>query len=643
MKAYELRHKQIGIMKRLLLTLTLLCLSFASQALAENWDNVVSSGKYYYGIGVGRTQTEADQAALANLTNQIATYVSSDFTQIDDMTSADGKIDHKTRVLNCVRTYSQAGLTNTSVMTKGKEPELTVMRYVLRTELSRMFEARVAQAKDMIKMAQENLKRKNIDVALQYYYWAYALIRSVQYPLEVKDEEGHLLVNWLPDRIESILADIDVQFDKREGDYVDVLINYQGTPVSSLEFTYSDGRADCQGLAKDGRGMLEMVPGYETDAYHLSIECEYKNRAVGDVSMCSVLDVVPSRVFAKSNFVVRGKKGSGTPATLSRPAVRPNLAQGQSRPDTAGEQGIADGQGGNDTRLTEAQAEASTRVVGNVMDAIISKQYFSASSNFTTEGFNMFNKLISYGKGRIVGSPNVTFTKGSDGRTIARGLQMSFSFTTGKNRTKKTFVEDVVFTLDADYKIENVAFGLGKIAENDIIGRHTGFDAATREALTAFLENYKTAYCLERMDYINTVFSGDAVIIVGNVAKVRAGRPAAGGEKVMSTEGVNIINYNRYTKDQYLKNLARCFARNEFVNIRFTHNDIQPLDKYSDKKIFAIQIGQEYSSSTYSDKGFLFLLVDLTNPDEPIITVRTWQPNEVSMDKLFSAGDFYID
>ena len=111
----------------------------------------------------------------------------------------------------------------------------------------------------------------------------------------------------------------------------------------------------------------------------------------------------------------------------------------------------------------------------------------------------------------------------------------------------------------------------------------------------------------------------------------------------MSDRGKEVIRYNRLTKDQYLKNLRRTFDSNEFINLRFTHNDIQWLEKYEKENLFAIQIGQEYHSSSYGDKGYLFLLVDMTNPDAPLIKVRTWQPNEEDISKLYNAGDFRND
>ena len=41
--------------------------------------------------------------------------------------------------------------------------------------------------------------------------------------------------------------------------------------------------------------------------------------------------------------------------------------------------------------------------------------------------------------------------------------------------------------------------------------------------------------------------------------------------------------------------------------------------------VYAIQIKQDYFSANYGDTGYLFLLVDVNDPDKPIIHVRAWQ------------------
>ena len=57
--------------------------------------------------------------------------------------------------------------------------------------------------------------------------------------------------------------------------------------------------------------------------------------------------------------------------------------------------------------------------------------------------------------------------------------------------------------------------------------------------------------------------------------------------------------------------------------------------------MFAIQIGQEYTSSTYADQGFLFLLVDMTDKSAPLIKIRTWQPKPDPEFGLYGPGHFF--
>ena len=126
-------------------------------------------------------------------------------------------------------------------------------------------------------------------------------------------------------------------------------------------------------------------------------------------------------------------------------------------------------------------------------------------------------------------------------------------------------------------------------------------------------------------------------IIVGHVAK-RTTRPGV-PENRMSQIGRDIITYNRYTKDEYLRNLRRTFERNQFVNIKFTNNDVQYFEDEG-RSMFGIKIGQEYTSSTYADQGYLFLMVDMTQAEEPLIKYRTWQPKPDPEFGLYGPGFF---
>lgn len=621
-------------MRKFFLLFLTICVSLLTKA--QNWDDIQTSGEYYFGVGHGKTEFEADKAAMEALVSQIATNVSNDFMQIDDERTVNGTTEHKQRVLNCMKTYSQATLTNCERWPIGKEPDVTVRRYIKRSELQRIFQNRIEKAKGMVEIAEECLQDRKIDMALQYYYWAYSLIRSVQYPNEVKGKDGRLLVDVLPRRIRDILGKIRVGFIDRVDNRVNLSFLYDGKPVSSLEFFYNDGRSDdCDGRASDGRGMIEMAPNVEKDVYHLHINYEYIEQARGDAEMESVLNVITKKVIPEAGIRVEDKAGRNPKVSDLKPTLPPT---------TKVEKDL-----GVNLKPTKNQVISELGDYDDIMQKVIEASRTRNLSNvdryFTIDGgLPRYRTLLKMGVARVVGTPNMEYFKGQDGRVVARGMQMSLTY---NNRgRKKTFVEDVVFTFNADKRIENVTFGLGQVATNDILCKHPKWNNETKELLMEFLENYKTAYCMKDSAYIRQIFADDAVIIIGNVAKKAPaiGNTAGGSinrEHAVSVQGQEVIRYNRYTKDQYLKNLRRCFDRNEFINLRFSNNEIQRLEKFKDKELFGIQIGQEYSSSTYSDIGYLFLLTDLTDHNLPQIKVRTWQPNEVEMDKLYHAGYFY--
>jgi hypothetical protein len=287
-----------------------------------------------------------------------------------------------------------------------------------------------------------------------------------------------------------------------------------------------------------------------------------------------------------------------------------------------------------------ALTDAHKVTMDTVLKAISARRYSDIANfdYFTPDGLEVFNSLITYGTGRVLGVPDVQFYNGLDSCLVARGLQMSFSFSRGR---KQTFVEDVIFYFDREGKIDNVSFGLGYDATNSILDRGaTSWGGEVREILLEFLENYKTAYALERLDYIESIFSDNAQIIVGKVLKSKTNTYAEKGQNV-SIEGQRAIEYTHHTKKSFMTHLKRIFANNEFINLNFSNVSVRKITKITDKNKFVIQLAQDYCSSSYSDKGYLLLLVDITNSDEPLIEIRTWQPDEIDLDKVFHEGMFY--
>ena len=605
----------------------LLLLIAVQIAYGQNWDYIKDSGEYYYGEGRGSTVEEAREQALVALTQSISVQIESDFEHLLEEMNRNGTIDSKQRIRYFSESSSQATLHDVNFWEYSAPPNCLMRAWVECSVVDSMYSRRIDRAKGLISSAKEYLSQQKLDIAIRSYYWAYALIRSVKDPCSVKDESGRILVDHLPLVIEDIMSDIEVSYGKREGESVDMYFTYKGKPIKSLCFFYNTGRDKCDSRVTDGYGNLRVLPTHSGDYYHLEIDYEGGDVVNNDKEIEQILKVVPKRTIPKSGKTVKG--GVGRTLKSSEKKAANIVASNEIKPDAS--------------QLVQ-NAAVCEKVVGTIVDAIACGNYESVANEeyFTENGLDVYAKLIKYGKAKIIGVPKISYFKGVDGTVSARGLHMSFSFNRGH---KSTFVEDVVFTIDKNGKVDNLSFGLGIDATNAILCTNASeADSATlemREILVGFMENYKTAYCLERIDYIEKIFSDDAVIIRGMVLKTPSRENNVENRVRISNEGEQIIHYNRDNKQEYLKYLKESFARKEFINIRFTDADVQTLNKTAGKELYGIQLRQEYTSSNYSDKGYLFLMIDFTDKEEPLIMVRTWQPNEEDMNKLYHGGYFF--
>lgn len=574
---------------------------------AQSVDDIKESPDYLYGEGTGRTLRAADNDALQSLISKISVSVESDFSQVEEEVVTDGDIDATSAVKSVIKTYSQATLQNTERIILKEEPDAIVFRYVKRSEVDRIFDARKAKLIDMVASAQKAESKGKIDDALRYYYWSYCLLQSVPGSNAVVDN-GHILINWIPEQINDILD--DVKFIKGDVDenYVEIQVLYKDKPVTSLDYTYFDGM-NWSNLysARDGRGVLEMRPGASTDNLRVKCEYEYAGEAHIDKEISQVVEVMRGRIFRNATINVQSDYAPIAQVLQSNEAATTHAAA---------EVGVMTFTPPRSelTLLNDEESKPYRESMDKLTAAIKSGNYKQAEDLFTEDGMDMFNKLVTYGKGRIVGTPTLTFVASND-EVICRSLPMNFSF----RNNNRQFVENISFTFNQDKKIDCLAFGLDEKATDDIL-HHAAWSEYARKILTEFLENYKTAYSLKRLDYLRQVFDDNAVIITGKVVT----RPETGGDDNQRYINNKYVQLTRQSKEQYLRNLERCFESNEFINIRFAENDIVKAGVGGE--VYGIQIKQDYYSSNYGDTGYLFLMVDLNNPKQPIIKVRVWQP-----------------
>ena len=166
-------------------------------------------------------------------------------------------------------------------------------------------------------------------------------------------------------------------------------------------------------------------------------------------------------------------------------------------------------------------------------------------------------------------------------------------------------------------------------------GRLTDTDAASRRQILNYCEHLRTAYTTKDVDFLRQVFSDDALIIVGNVVKTskESGRVSADSR----------VTYALHTKRDYLARLAKVFAANKRVDVRFS--DFRIMRHPTKDGIYGVSLRQHYRSDRYSDDGWLFLLWDFRNASMPLIHVRTWQPSDrvEGSDGVVDISDFNLE
>lgn len=618
-------------MKRIFLTLAI---AFAMSSICggtANADNRSSQAEqtaqkimddegYLYGTGTGNDRQEAMQAALADMIGKISVNISSSSQySADETLNSDGSLDSNTRMQTVIKSYSApANLEGVeSLWLSDKAPEFRVMTYLKRTEVEKMFERRRDNVANLVREGMRAEEAGKIDLALRYLYHAYVILGSLPdartFTIDV-DGTKRLLSTWIPEEMRDICAGVRFGIaevskpDDAGGRTVSIMAHYKGEPVTSIGFSYWRGSQGQSPIltARDGMSEIEVSPTTPLDPLALDIEYRFpdENHLVPEFQ--PLLEAFNGAGLVPNAHVT---------LTESAKALKSDKKEAQ-----AFKEAVSAGAHEGIAAVTRDESSPYSGAIEKIVFSIVNKKYDGVKALFTEEGYRMFESLIHYGNAKILGKATrdtYEFYPMKD-RTVCRSIPMQFSFEGGKRK----FTEDVTFTFNKEGLIESLAFGLGSVARKDIFSMEgEAWSDYMKMVVVTFLENYKTAFALKRLDFIETMFDDDAVIIVGHVVK-KAEKRREGDATII--ENKEHVTYARKTKAEYMEQLKRCFASNQFINIRFANTDVGAVDVGEDT--YGIQLRQEYFSSSYGDVGYLYLMVDFLNPDEPIIKVRTWQP-----------------
>ena len=201
--------------------------------------------------------------------------------------------------------------------------------------------------------------------------------------------------------------------------------------------------------------------------------------------------------------------------------------------------------------------------------------------------------------------------------------------------------QELVFNLTPMGLIDGVSIAIEENRYMEVMADTVSVeDYFRRQIILDFVENYRTSYNRKDLDYIESVFSDNALIITGKVIREKTKSDYA--MRSLSTEK---IVYQKRTKKEYIQNLKKVFAGNKYINVVFDEVEVIQHPKLTD--IYGVTLKQEWNTTRYRDVGFVFLMIDFQDENNPLIQVRTWQPEKVdgkvlNRDEVFSLGDFAI-
>jgi hypothetical protein len=159
-----------------------------------------------------------------------------------------------------------------------------------------------------------------------------------------------------------------------------------------------------------------------------------------------------------------------------------------------------------------------------------------------------------------------------------------------------------------------------------------------RESIQDFVNQLITAYNAKNLNFLNMVYSDNALIITGKYITVIPGDAAV---KVPEKR----VEYTTQTKAQYMQKMKYIFASVKYIKLNYTDIEVQQHPKYPE--IYGVTFKQDWYTKypngyEYEDKGYVFLMMDFKDEYNPIIHVRTWQPDKYNGEDLPKSDRFGV-
>ncbi len=197
---------------------------------------------------------------------------------------------------------------------------------------------------------------------------------------------------------------------------------------------------------------------------------------------------------------------------------------------------------------------------------------------------------------------------------------------------------DVVLNYASDGRVDDFYIALELHQYKSVMDAKGVVDQTRREIILNFIENLRTSYIKKDIDFIETLYSDNALIITGKRIEKIDGNNDYMRNNLTSSQ----VKYQVSTKKEYIERLRSIFNNTPYLSLKFNSINVSRHKKYSN--FYGVLLMQRWATPDYTDDGVLFLLIQFNSKDEnPVIWIRTWQDaNETPEDEIFGFHNFKI-
>ncbi len=570
-------------------------------------ENEVSSAKYYKASAGGVNDTAAIDAAVDILIQQVA----DDYASAYDLKRIIIKQDINSSVASIINTYADDIKKHLEVFREPLRDSVRVSCRLSSDAMEKVFEDRESLAINIYRRARENKRDLDLKSALKRYYFSIILMYSLPQPKVLFENLD--LVTEVPKQMKQIFEAIEFEV---ASDYLYSSLDrrtivsayYSKSPIAALEVCYSDGSEKKCAEGKDGKITLQLSEN-KFSPLEIGIQVKY-----------SYLSKIPA-VNSLWELVVRPRFRSYKRISLKNPVekIDDEISLELDNPDYCPISEKIRGETYKFIQVLEASLKKKLTVPASYSDPFLQQKI---------SGLIQYNHPINM-EADIKATINKNFSGGWEVRRIPVLNQYP--------SIKKNVVDYLILDFSDDGSLLDINYSVYEKLYREFLLPSTNEKIKEhRQEVIKFLEKYRTAYLTRDMKTIEAIFADDALIIIGRIVETR--RVEKNWQYIRLTSKQPSFERIILTKRKYLKRLKSLFNKQHDIYIGFSDFKPEPIiDGKADG--YGLSMWQDYVSTTYSDIGYLFLLIDFIS-DVPKIEIRAWQPNEWDEESLINLVNY---